>query len=253
MQIKINNPRQHEFLKALAILNDETSTRKVCINTILNVDPSDRSALWEIYNIKKDSGAFDDAIILSVETAHYIMAKEHVTAKECINAILDVDSEHREELWTVYNLKKENGDFTETGCRSEKELQSINFEDFLFGENHLSQEEEFLINYQRDFSEILASEKEYTNKTLPKLQLFHHTMKALRKAAVKTKDYRKFSMIISWVYNNKTKFNAWDLKHIFNHHKELKSSFFPNVPGHLKIVHFWDMTGINNNETKKAA
>lgn len=120
-------------------------------------------------------------------------------------------------------------------CRDHYTLKEVNFDNFMFGGVNLSREEEFDLNFTRDFNDMMVREMEL-NAVSDKHLLFLHTIKQLRVNAVKKKNYARFSFIIKWVFNNKTRYNFWELKHIFRSHKELKKMFFPNVPSAKKAA-----------------
>ena len=144
--------------------------------------------------------------------------------------IMSADPFQRESLWIKYHAQREliaeNGETV----RDMEEIKEISWDNFMFGGNDLTREEEFMISFDgKDYCDIMAEENALNEKSY-KTQLFHHTLKSLRKAAVKKKNYARFSFIISWVFNNKTRYNFFELKHIFRTHKELKKMFFANVP-----------------------
>ena len=144
--------------------------------------------------------------------------------------IMSADPFQREALWIKYYAQKEliaeNGETV----RDMEEIKELSWDNFMFGGNDLTREEEYMFSFDgKDFCDIMVEENALNEKSR-KTQLFHHTLKSLRKAAVKQKNYARFSFIISWVFNNKTRYNFWELKHIFRTHKELKKMFFPNVP-----------------------
>lgn len=141
--------------------------------------------------------------------------------------IRNLSPEDRGFLWPYYYDKKDEiKDLDENGAfRDIQELKALNWDDFLFGGHSLSREEEFELAYEPDFNEILR-EEEKKEKISIRTQLFHHTMKQLRKSAVKEKNYQKFSFIIQWVYKHKNFYNPWDLKHVFRTHREIKNLCF---------------------------
>ena len=144
--------------------------------------------------------------------------------------IMSADPFQREALWIKYYAQKEliaeNGETV----RDMEEIKELSWDNFMFGGNDLTREEEYMLSFDgKDFCDVMVEENALNEKSR-KTQLFHHTLKSLRKAAVKQKNYARFSFIISWVFNNKTRYNFWEIKHIFRTHKELKKMFFPNVP-----------------------
>lgn len=144
--------------------------------------------------------------------------------------IMSADPFKREALWSMYHEQKELIAENGTSVREMDEIKELSWDNFLFGGNDLTRHEEFMLSVDgKDYCDIMVEEMALNDKSF-KTQLFHHTLKQLRKSAVKRKNYAKFSMIIKWVFEHKTRYNTWELKHIFRSHKELKKMFFPNVP-----------------------
>ena len=150
--------------------------------------------------------------------------------------IMSADPFQRKALWNKYYAKKELIEENGKTVRDIEEIRALSWDQFMFGDDNLSRNEQFILAADgQDYCDIMKEEEELNARSI-KTQLFHHTLKSLRKAAVKQKNYARFSFIIKWVFEHKERYNFWDLKHIFRSHKELKKMFFPNVPSAKKAA-----------------